>query len=101
GDGGGGDEEEKAGGGWREVEVEEEGEECQEDRLDDQHQQQVAGELADVNRRLVAGRQDEPLPAVVLALGDERATQAQEPAQDEAEPQEARERPGEAFAVGA
>ena len=51
---------------------------------------QVAGELADVDRRLVAGREQQRLPAVVLALDQELRPRPEEPAQDEAQPEQAR-----------
>ena len=75
-------------------------EEHEENGLDDQHQEQVAGELADVDRRLVARRQEEALPAVVLALDDERSAEPEETAQDEPEPEQAGEGAGQALAVG-
>src|SRR5438034_198923 len=71
------------------------------DRFDEQHQQQVARELAEVDGRLVAGREEQALPAVVVALGEKRASQAHEPAQDEAEPEEPRQGVGQALAITA
>src|SRR2546426_7142239 len=66
-----------------EVDVEEDGEEDEQDRLDEEHQNQISGDLAEVDRRLVAGDEQQALPAVVLALGQERPAEPDEPAQDE------------------
>src|SRR3989441_333931 len=83
-----------------EVEEEEDGEEDEQDRLDEQHQNQISGDLAEVDRRLVAGDEQQALPAVVLALGQERPAEPDEPAQDEPEPEETRQGRRETLAVG-
>src|SRR5215813_2958818 len=83
------------------VEIEEHAEQHEHDRLDQQHQQQVAGELAEVDGRLVPGRQEQSFPAVVITLGEERAPQTHQPAQDEAQPQQSRQRVGHALAIAA
>src|SRR5437899_5355178 len=61
----------------------------------------IASWLGDIDSRLVSSRQQEPLPAVILALEDERPSEPEEPAQDESEPEETREGSGQALAVGA
>src|SRR5262245_52550991 len=71
--------------------VEEHGEQRDDDRLDDQHQEQVARDLPEVDRRFVAGSQQQSLPAVVLALDEEGAPEPDQAAQHEAQPEEPRQ----------
>src|SRR5437773_939295 len=47
------------------------------------------------------GSEEQALPAVVVALGEKRASQAHEPAQDEAKPEEPRQGVGQALAITA
>src|SRR5436853_238562 len=83
-----------------ENQIEEDPEEEEEDRLDREHQQQVARELAHVDCRLLPGREPETVPAVVVSLAGERPPEPEEPAQDEAEPEQARQCRAQALAVG-
>src|SRR5262249_18343922 len=80
--------------------VEEDAEERHQNGLDHEHQQEIAGELAHVDRGFVSRRQAKRLPAVVLALDHEGAAEPEQPGQEEAEPQQSGQGAGQPFAVG-
>ena len=84
-----------------EIDVEEHDEETEHERLDDEHERQVAGELAEIDGGLVSRCQQQPFPAVVLALDEERSPEREQRAEDEAEPQHARQDCREPLAVAA
>jgi len=93
------DDQGETGKGAAQVDVEEDHEQGQHERLDDRHEGQVRPELPEVDGRLVARREEQSLPAVVLTLDHERAPQCQQRAQDEAQPQDAGQHAGQALAV--
>src|SRR5712692_396424 len=94
------DDEREAGDRRADVDVKKDREQREENGLDQEHQQQVSGELAKVDGGFVAGREAQAIPAVVLALADERPAETEQPAQDEPEPEQARQHGREPFTVG-
>ena len=96
-----GEHEDETGQGARDVDVQEEREQRQNDRLHERQEQDVADELADVDGALVARREQQRFPAVVVALEHEAPAEPQERRQQDAEPQEPGHDRDEAFTVGA
>src|SRR5262249_13947688 len=92
---------EEAGQRASEVDVEEHDEQSEDERLDQQHQRQVAGQLAEIDGGLVTGGQQKASPAVVLALDEKRPPERQQRAQHEAEPQHARQHGRQPLAIAA
>ena len=70
--------------------MEKEADQRHDDELHDGQERDVGGQLAEVDRRRIDGRDEQPRQAVVLALEEEPPLDAEEPGEEERRPEDAR-----------
>src|SRR5262249_50472923 len=66
----------------------------------DEHQREVAEQLAEVDGGLVTRRQPKAFPAVVIALDDEGPPEAEQTRQDQSQPEQSRQGDADPVAIG-